>query len=488
MLKVNQLIGGYEGNQIIQNVTFHVEKGKILGILGPNGSGKSTLLKMISGILKPTSGEVFIEERPIKSYDVKELAKKMAVLPQLNASAFSNAVYDAVSLGRYPHQSGFFSSWSNEDEEMVQRAMASTGVTKYKDQYLEFLSGGEQQRVFIAQALAQNSELLLLDEPTNHLDIAHQKQILDMIRMQVEQHGLTVVSIFHDINLASLYCDELLLLENGELRAFGKPHEVIMQEQIADVYQARVVTYPHPELPKPQITMLPTNDMERKIAKVSIDAFNITKDYIAYNAKAPLKVISSAVHNAGMGWYDTLLNRSIAPEYDIYRVKEETLDFLLEKKFSPTSSVVMMTAVETNCVEIQRFTKNELEIVIMVTAGVGNSVDVTKTYLRDELPHVGTINTWVLINGKLTDEAFIQAMITATEAKTKALADQQIKDSVTGTIATSTATDSLLIAATQQGEEMPYAGPITEIGKLIGRGVFEVTIAAIQKYKEAQNK
>ncbi|MGN7478202.1 adenosylcobinamide amidohydrolase [Solibacillus silvestris] len=487
MLKVNELTGGYDGKSIIKNMTFHVEKGRILGILGPNGSGKSTLLKMISGVLKPISGEIFIEERPIKSYDVKQLAKKMAVLPQLNASAFTNSVYDAVSLGRYPHQSGFFSSWTVEDEKMVQQAMESTGVSHYKNQYLEFLSGGEQQRVFIAQALAQNSELLLLDEPTNHLDIAHQKQILDMIRMQVEFHGLTVVSIFHDINLASLYCDELLLLEDGEMRAFGEPHEVIMQEQIADVYQARIATYPHPELPKPQITMLPANKMDRKNPSIRIDDFSITKDYVEYRAQAPLKVISSAVHNAGIGWYDTFLNRAIAPEYDIHHVKEETRQFLLQNEFSPTNTVVMLTAVETKYAAIQHFAKNNVEIIVMVTAGVGNSVDVTKTYLREDEPHIGTINTWVIINGKLTDEAFIQAMITATEAKTKALADKQIKDPLTNTTATSTATDSLLIASTQQGEEMPYAGPITEIGKLIGRAVFEVTISAINKYKQCNN-
>ena len=484
MLKVDELSGGYNGKDIIKNMTFHVEKGRILGILGPNGSGKSTLLKMISGVLKPTTGEILIEGQPLKSFEIKQLAKKMAVLPQLNASSFTNSVYDAVSLGRYPHQSGFFSSWSKEDEEIVQRAMESTGVSHYKNQYLEFLSGGEQQRVFIAQALAQNSELLLLDEPTNHLDIAHQKQILDMIRLEVELQGLTVISIFHDINLASLYCDELLLLEDGEMRAFGEPHEVIMQEQIADVYQARIATYPHPELPKPQITMLPTKEMERRAASIHIDHFQITKDYIEYRAQAPLKVISSAVHNAGIGWYDTLLNRSIAPEYNIYHVKQETNQFLQQHQFSPTNTVVMLTAVETNCVEIQHFSKNNVEILVMVTAGVGNSVDVTKTYLREDEPHVGTINTWVIINGKLSDEAFIQAMITATEAKTKALADQQIKDPITNTIATSTSTDSLLIAATQQGEEMPYAGPITEVGKLIGRAVFEVTIAAIKKYNQ----
>ena len=122
-------------------------------------------------------------------------------------------------------------------------------------------------------------------------------------------------------------------------------------------------------------------------------------------------------------------------------------------------------------------------LVVVVTAGVGNAVDVTKTHLRNDHPHIGTINTWVFINGKLTDEAFIQAMITATEAKTKALAHQQVTDSFSGTLATSTATDSLLIAATQQGKTMPYAGPITEVGKLIGRGVFETTIQAIKNYE-----
>ena len=286
MLSVNNLVGGYSETPIIKNVTFHVEKGKILGILGPNGSGKSTLLKMISGIVRPTSGQVMIDQQPIENYDVKKLAKKMAVLPQLHASTFSNTVYDAVSLGRYPHQSGFFSTWSKQDEQMVQQAMEATGVTRYHQHSLQFLSGGEQQRVFIAQALAQDAELLLLDEPTNHLDIAHQKQILDMIRMQVEQNNLTVVSIFHDINLASLYCDELLLLEHGEVRAFGLPHEVVLQEQIEQVYQARVTTYPHPELPKPQITMLPTKELERKVSNICLENFHFGM---------PLRIIQIAI-------------------------------------------------------------------------------------------------------------------------------------------------------------------------------------------------
>lgn len=483
MLQVHELTGGYGATPIVQDVSFQVEKGRVLGILGPNGSGKSTLLKMISGVLATQSGEVKVDGQEIGRYSTKQLAKKMAVLPQLHASTFSNSVREAVSLGRYPHQSGFFSSWSGTDEEAVQKAMMQTDVAKYEHHNLEFLSGGEQQRVFIAQALAQQAELLLLDEPTNHLDIAHQKQILDMIRTEVVENGLTVVSIFHDINLASLYCDELLLMEQGCVIAHGLPHEVVLERQIARVYDARVATYPHPELPKPQITMLPANESPQPLNFVRAEQFNITEDFIQLQAQGPLKVVSSAVHNAGIGWYENLLNRSIEPSYNIELVTEETQQFLKVRGFAPTNTVVMLTAVPTRNVAINTYKSANCSVIVMVTAGVGNSIDVTKTFERNEDFHIGTINTWVIINGKLSDEAFLQAMITATEAKTKALAEEDIRDTQTGTIATGTATDSLLIAATQSGAVMPYAGPITEVGKCIGRGVFETTVQAIQNYK-----
>ncbi len=485
MLKVENISGGYGGVPIVKNVSFKVEKGKILGILGPNGSGKTTLLKCISGSVSPLEGEVHIEERNMKTYSTKDLAKKMAVLPQLHANGFSSTVYDAVSLGRYPYQTGFFSSWSEADEQAVVSAMIQTDILKYRDTQMEFLSGGEQQRVFIAQALAQSSQILLLDEPTNHLDIAHQKQILDLIRKEATECGVTVVSIFHDINLASLYCDDLLLLENGMVKAYGPPHEVVLQEQISTVYDAQVSTYAHPEMPKPQITMMPSEQAVRQ-ETVTAEHIQILPAYIQLKTDKALKVISSAVHNPGMGWYDTLLNRSIAPDIDLAHVKEEARQFLQEQQFSSTNTVMMLTAVQTNLAAIRSFSHETCSIVVMVTAGVGNAVDATRTFERDDLPHIGTINTWVIINGKLTDEAFYQAMITATEAKTKALAEQQIRDSHTGTIATGTATDSLLIAATQYGEEMPYAGPITAVGKLIGQGVFETTLTAIERYKQSK--
>lgn len=483
MIVVEHLSGGYEDIPIVKDISFTVEKGKILGILGPNGSGKSTLLKVMSGILPATAGTISIDGQNILSYNARALAKKMAVLPQLHANAFSNSVREAISLGRYPHQTGFFSSWSTQDEQAVQHAMLQTGVKRYEHTPMEFLSGGEQQRVFVAQALAQAAEILLLDEPTNHLDIAHQRQILDMVRKEALECGLTVVMVLHDMNLASLYCDELLLMESGQVRAMGVPHEVLIASQIEDVYQARVTTYAHPEIPKPQITMMPAAINYQQRAVITKEHFTITEQYIKLQAELPLKTVSSAVHNPGIGWHNCLLNRSVPGDYVISDVKSEVSDFLKRENFSPTNTVVMLTAVPTALVAINEFSAPFGSIIVAVTAGVGNAVDVSRVHERQDEPYIGTINTWVIINGCLSEEAFFQALMTATEAKTKALQSENIRDERSGTIATGTATDSLLIAATQKGEEMLYGGPITEVGKMIAKGVYETTVQAIRNYK-----
>jgi len=483
VIVVEHLSGGYEDVPIVKDISFTVEKGKILGILGPNGSGKSTLLKVMSGILPAVEGTISIDGQNILSYNARALAKKMAVLPQLHANAFSNSVREAISLGRYPHQTGFFSSWSEQDEQAVQHAMLQTGIKRYEHTPMEFLSGGEQQRVFVAQALAQTAEILLLDEPTNHLDIAHQRQILDMVRKEAVECGLTVVMVLHDMNLASLYCDELLLMESGQMRAFGAPHEVLIASQIEEIYQARVATYAHPEIPKPQITMMPAASDYQQRAVIKKEHFIITEHFIQLQSEIPLKTVSSAVHNPGIGWHNCLLNRSVPSDYVISDVKREVNEFLKRGHFSPTNTVVMLTAVPTALVAINEFSAPFGSVIVAVTAGVGNAVDVSRVHERQDEPYIGTINTWVIINGCLSEEAFFQAMMTATEAKTKAMQSENIRDERSGTIATGTATDSLLIAATQKGTEMLYGGPITEVGKMIAKGVFETTVQAIRNYK-----
>lgn len=485
MLKLDGIYGGYsESHPVIKGISLQIKKGSIVGILGPNGCGKSTLLKLISGILPLQAGSVRVDDISLKMYSTKELARKMAVLPQLNAHSFSHTVRETVSLGRYPHQRGLFSSWSEEDEAAVKLAMRQTGVAQFENDDLEFLSGGEQQRTFVAQALAQKSEVLLLDEPTNHLDIEHQKQLMDMIQAEVKNQGLTVIAVFHDMNLASLYCDELVLLDDGQLVAQGEPYEVLKEQQVEQVYRTKISPVTHPNVPKPQISLMPLIANSKNI-EVTKEDIKILNDYVLLQTVSPLKVVSSALHNAGFGWYHTFMNRAVNQDYMCENAHEEMEHFIALQGFKPAMTVGMMTAVAAKHAIIRQYTEDGLTVVVMVTAGVGNAVDASKAYLRQPILQVGTINTWVILNGTLTDESFIQAMMVANEAKVKAMADEEIIDKVSQTIATGTSTDSLLMAATQQGNLQQYAGTVTTAGRLIGRAVYEATVEALVDYKKA---
>ncbi|MEE1131151.1 MAG: heme ABC transporter ATP-binding protein [Caryophanon sp.] len=483
MLHVQQVSGGYGNEAYVQDVSFTVQKGEILGVLGPNGSGKSTMLKLISGALPMLSGDVALQGKPLRAYAPKELAKKLAVLPQLHANTFTHTVREVVSLGRYPHQSGFFSSWRDEDERAVVQAMAQTNITQYADTEMEFLSGGEQQRVFVAQALAQKADVLFLDEPTNHLDIAHQRQLLDMVRTEAKMHGLTVVSIFHDMNLAALYCDRLLLMEKGRVRIIGEPHEVLIETQIEQVYDVDVVTRAHPKEATPQVTILPSVSLQQE-ARVTAEHIHITNEAVVLQSPLPLRVLSSAVYNAGLGWYRTLINRTVDPLYDVTNVRDDFAQFIRKLGAIPTNCVGMMTALTTDHAVIREFNSEAGHIIVAVTAGIGKAIDVSKACEHTLQYEVGTINTWVIVNGELTDEAFVQAMMTATEAKVKALQIEEVRDQTSNTIATGTATDSILIASTQHGQQHAYGGTASLLGKWVGHAVFETTVEAIQRYKQ----
>ncbi len=211
---------------------------------------------------------------------------------------------------------------------------------------------------------------------------------------------------------------------------------------------------------------------------------HISDHYVAIQTDSPMKVVSSAVHNPGFGFYTHLMNRSVPYTYDERKPQIELQRFLQSEGFPIDNTVAMMTAVYARYATIREFTYEGIHLVIMITAGLGNAVDITRAFHRQEQYHAGTINTWVLINGKLSDEALFQAMISTTEAKVKALFDEDITDPTTGTQATGTSTDSLLIASTEEGAYHQYAGPITMLGKVIGHGVYETMREAIQKYKK----
>ncbi|MDQ0177522.1 ATP-binding cassette domain-containing protein [Bacillus chungangensis] len=466
MIKVQALSGGYAGKKVLKNLSFSVEKGELFGILGPNGSGKTTLLKLLSGMLKAKHGSITVLGKPLESYSAKALAKLMAVLPQLSTDSFAYTVKETVSLGRYAHQKRLFHSWSFDDEKIVQEAMAQTGVQQFQHQHLQTLSGGEKQRVFLAQALAQQPEILLLDEPTNHLDLSYQKELLELLKKWTKTRNLTVVSIFHDLNIAALYCDRLLLLHNGEMEMIHHPNEVLKEGPVQAVYQTNIKIIPHPCISKPQMMFVPDEQSrEQPILLLDERYLQQTKEMIVFHTPIFLKTISSALVGSGIGWRHTFVNHSVEKNNHDPHSQQEKAVFFTEKGFLATETVGMMTTAKLRHVFHQLFKGDGFSVFMVAIAGDEQHTD------RKE---AGGMNLWVFVNGNLTDEALVQSIVTATEAKAKILRELEIEEKITAA-----ATDSLLVAAAQNGKQFNEASASTPLGKLIAHGVKASIKAAI---------
>ncbi|MGO2369230.1 ABC transporter ATP-binding protein [Serratia grimesii] len=226
-------------NVVLDDLSFQARPGEVTGVLGVNGSGKSTLLKLLAGLIPPSRGRIYLHETDIATLKGHERAKRMTFLEQSGPSAFAIPVKDVVLLGRLVYASRW-AGFSAEDYRIAGQAMEQVGMSSLAEREWHQLSGGEQQRVHLARALAQQTPWLLLDEPANHLDIAHQQQFMALLR----RLGISVVVSLHDLNLAANYCDRLMLLKEGRLHAFGPPQQVLTPETIRDVYavNARVAS------------------------------------------------------------------------------------------------------------------------------------------------------------------------------------------------------------------------------------------------------
>ncbi|MET3698222.1 iron complex transport system ATP-binding protein [Bacillus oleivorans] len=480
MLKVRKVSGGYENKIIVSDVSFSVHKGEFIGILGPNGSGKTTLLKLVSGALQITAGEIIIKDMPLPAFKPAELAKILAVLPQSTESSFSFTVKETVSFGRYPYQKGLFKQWSETDEQAVLEALAHTNLTHYQNEDVLSLSGGEKQRVFLAQALAQEPEIFLLDEPTNHLDLSHQKGLMDLLKLWTKEKQMTVVSVFHDLNLASLYCDRLILMDQGTIVSIGSPWEVLTEESVQRVYHTDVRRQPHPNVPRPQLAMMPAGNKEEDAEIITTETLSIQPKHIVFQSPFSLKTISSSVVNSGIGWFSTFINRHVEMDYNCEDSSAEMKQYIQKEGFRVSDTVAMMTAIPLSTGVVKEYRDGDTSLFVVVTAGIGGAVDVSQSFRYSRTLQPGTINIMIFVNGHLSEEAFLQGVVTATEAKAKVLADLGVKDALSHTIATGTATDSILLAATQKGRYFQYAGPITDLGKGIGKCVYQATIKAIQ--------
>ncbi|ARD57508.1 heme ABC transporter ATP-binding protein [Bacillus safensis] len=302
MIQVKEIRGGYGEKEVIRGINLEVKQGEFLGILGPNGSGKTTLLKMMAGILAPKSGEVRIGGHLIQSYPPKALAQKVAVLPQKTDQAFSFTVEETVQFGRYPYQKGWLQSVTREDVQVVSKVMEQTGVAQFKNQSIHELSGGEQQRVYLAQALAQQPEYLLLDEPTSFLDLAYQKDLLDLIKEETTSSKLTVIGVFHDVNIASLYCDRLLLLHEGKTDMLGLPHHVLTTERINRVYETNVTPLQHPFRANPQLMVEPAAPSKASIVNIADGWRTYSSEGMTFSINQPLRILSSHKKNGGFFW------------------------------------------------------------------------------------------------------------------------------------------------------------------------------------------
>lgn len=239
VIETKNLNWAYNGIKVLDNVSIDIRFGTFTGILGPNGAGKTTLLKQILNLLHVEKNSILIRGTDIKTYSRKELARIEGYVPQSVKIDFNFTVEQVVMMGRTPFL-GRFDRESEKDIRIAKWAMEETGVLELKDKLITHLSGGELQRVVIARALTQEPIILALDEPTSHLDIHHQINILSILRTLAKKEGLTIVAVLHDVNHALEYCDNLFLMNHGEIVKSGSPVNVITPDMMKDVYNLNV--------------------------------------------------------------------------------------------------------------------------------------------------------------------------------------------------------------------------------------------------------
>ncbi len=259
-LEVQGITLAYGDKKVVENVTFHVMPGEMVGLVGPNGSGKSTIIKALSRVITPYSGRVLINGRDISQIPRRELSLLISVVPQIPLLPSLFTAFEIVLMGRNPHL-GLFQYEDSRDMAITWRAMERTSSQHLAERRIGELSGGEIQCVVIARALAQETQAILLDEPTANLDISRQIEILDVVKSLCRENKLAVVAALHDLNLAAHYCDRLLLINGGRIHAEGTPTEVINTQNIEQVYGHGSYVYTHPLSGLPAV--LPRVDSSR---------------------------------------------------------------------------------------------------------------------------------------------------------------------------------------------------------------------------------
>ncbi|MBW9116972.1 ABC transporter ATP-binding protein [Rhizobium cauense] len=244
-LSAKSLTLGYTTTKVLENVDVTIPVGKITALIGANGSGKSTLLRALGRIVRPLDGVVTLDGKAIATVPGRVIAQTLALLPQSPASPDGLTVRQLCRFGRHPHK-GLLSRTTRQDEEIVEASLVATGLAGLADRPLDRLSGGQRQRAWIAMALAQETPILLLDEPTTYLDIAHQLEVLQLLKELNETAGRTIVMVVHDLNHAAQYADQIIAVAGGGIHAAGRPADLLKPELIRAVFGIDAMVIPHP--------------------------------------------------------------------------------------------------------------------------------------------------------------------------------------------------------------------------------------------------
>ncbi|MGC2238148.1 MAG: ABC transporter ATP-binding protein [Pyrinomonadaceae bacterium] len=255
MLNVQNITINYGAAEVVRDISFSLETGKIIAILGANGAGKTTLLKSLNGSLPVSKGEILLDGKLLSEFSRREIARRIAVIAQENETKFPVSAQEFVLAGRFAHGKAF--GWETESDWQIARdVLAVCDLANYETRLMNELSGGERQRIVLARALATEAKILLLDEPTANLDLAHQAMMFRLVRMRCAHFASAAVLITHDLNLASEFADEILLLKDGRIEAKGEPEKVLTIENLKKVFNVEVLLDENPASKKRRVTTI----------------------------------------------------------------------------------------------------------------------------------------------------------------------------------------------------------------------------------------
>lgn len=361
-LEVEKLSFAYRKQLVLKEISFFIEKGQFISIIGPNGSGKSTLLKNLSNVYNPESGFIKIYSKDIKKYRTKELAKNISLVPQDTTISYDFTVFDIVLMGRFPYLDRFKKE-NEEDFKIVTEALKKTNTFHLRNRNINEISGGERQRVIIARALAQESEIIFLDEPTSHLDINHQIDLLNLLKQLNEEKGTTIILVLHDINLACRYSDKIILMDKGEIVSKGTPIEVVTRKNIEKAYGLNVIVEQNPYTDSLYIVPLSLNsgiDQNKKSnKKIHVIAGGGTSGEILSKLEEKGYDVSVGVVNVG--------------DSDWQLAKKLSLDVVDERPFSAISEKSFKENMEA-------IGKSDVVILSSIPYGEGNLKNLEAAY------------------------------------------------------------------------------------------------------------